>query len=448
MGNNKNFVKLGSLCSQVLTGGTPLTQNKHFYEGGTIPWLKTKEVNFNFIHKTENHITKAGLDCSSAKLVPVNSIIVAMYGQGDTAGRVAINKIPLTTNQACCNLVIDPGKADYRFIYYYLKSSYSELVRRKTGSAQPNLNTKILREFEVIDIPLEQQINIGNQLETLDNKIHLNRQINKTLEQMAQALFKSWFVDFDPVVDNALDAGFFEQELDLPDELLRRAEARKAVRAQAGFKPLPTATRQLFPAAFEPCAEPSLGLGGWVPKGWAVGELQDLLVLQRGFDLPASTRTPGAYPLIAASGPNGTHNIAMAKGPGVVTGRSGVLGKVFFTLEDYWPLNTTLWVKEFKQATPCYAYELLRMLDFSSFNAGSAVPTLNRNHIHSLKYLLPSQALVQEFETKAMLMHRRILVNTKQTDTLAALRDTLLPKLISGELSLDKFELTTQQGAA
>lgn len=276
MGNNKSFVKLGSLCSQVLTGGTPLTQNKHFYEGGTIPWLKTKEVNFNFIHKTENHITKAGLDCSSAKLVPVNSVIVAMYGQGDTAGRVAINKVPLTTNQACCNLVIDPGKADYRFIYYYLKSSYSELVRRKTGSAQPNLNTKILREFEVIDIPLEQQINIGNQLETLDNKIHLNRQINQTLEQMAQALFKSWFVDFDPVVDNALDAGFFEQELDLPDELLRRAEARKAVRAQAGFKPLPAATRQLFPAALEPCDEPYLGLGGWVPKGWVAATFSDL----------------------------------------------------------------------------------------------------------------------------------------------------------------------------
>ncbi|MFL9598807.1 hypothetical protein, partial [Aeromonas veronii] len=79
---------------------------------------------------------------------------------------------------------------------------------------------------------------------------------------------------FDPVVDNALDAGFFEQELDLPDELLRRAEARKAVRAQAGFKPLPAATRQLFPATFEPCAEPSLGLGGWVPKGWNIKKIE------------------------------------------------------------------------------------------------------------------------------------------------------------------------------
>lgn len=80
------------------------------------------------------------------------------------------------------------------------------------------------------------------------------------------------------------------------------------------------------------------------------------------------------------------------------------------------------------------------MLDFSAFNAGSAVPTLNRNHIHSLRYLLPSIALIQEFEAQAILMHQHVLANTKQTETLSTLRDTLLPKLISGELRLDNIE--------
>lgn len=94
---------------------------------------------------------------------------------------------------------------------------------------------------------------------------------------MAQTLFKSWFVDFDPVVDNALDAGFFEQDLEFSDELLRRAEARKAVRESADFKPLPEDIRQLFPAAFEECSEPSLGLGGWVPEGWLETKLSELV---------------------------------------------------------------------------------------------------------------------------------------------------------------------------
>ena len=189
-------------------------------------------------------------------------------------------------------------------------------------------------------------------------------------------------------------------------------------------------TADLFPDSLE---ESELGL---VPTRWKIGQLQDLLVLQRGFDLPAAERTEGKYPLIAASGPSGTHHIAMAKGPGVITGRSGVLGKVFLTLEDYWPLNTTLWVKEFKRATPCFAFQLLKLLDFGSFNAGSAVPTLNRNHIHSLKYVLPPVELVGAYEDAALVIHERVLENNRQAQTLTQLRDTVLPRLISGQLRL------------
>ncbi len=191
-------------------------------------------------------------------------------------------------------------------------------------------------------------------------------------------------------------------------------------------------TAALFPDSF---AESALGL---VPKGWPVNTLQDLLVLQRGFDLPGQERTPGDFPIIAASGPSGTHVKAMAKGPGVVTGRSGVLGRVFLELGDYWPLNTTLWVKDFRAATPCYAYayELLRLLDFKAFNAGSAVPTLNRNHIHGLPYVVPARACVEAYERIALQMHLRSWVNEQQALTLATLRDTLLPRLISGQLRL------------
>lgn len=135
----------------------------------------------------------------------------------------------------------------------------------------------------------------------------------------------------------------------------------------------------------------------------------------------------------------------MAKAPGVITGRSGVLGKVFLELEDYWPLNTTLWVKEFRAATPCYAYEILRQLDFSAFNAGSAVPTLNRNHIHTLPHLVPSSPCMAAFEESAMTLHRKVRENQKQAQVLSELRDTLLPRLISGQLRVPNAEAAIEE---
>ena len=189
---------VGDLCSKVFSGGTPTSTNSDFY-GGTIPWLRTKEVNYGKILDTEEHITQLGFDNSSVKLVPVNSVIVAMYGNGDTAGRVAINKIQLTTNQACCNLVVNPELADYRYVYYCLKGKYQELVDLKNGGAQQNLNGQLIKAFPVFVPSLDGQNAIAALLESLDDRITLLRETNATLEAIAQALFKSWFVDFDPV---------------------------------------------------------------------------------------------------------------------------------------------------------------------------------------------------------------------------------------------------------
>ena len=135
--------------------------------------------------------------------------------------------------------------------------------------------------------------------------------MNATLEAMARALFQSWFVAFDPV------------------------RAKLDGRQPAGLDP---ATAAHFPASFQ---DSPLGP---IPLGWEVGALEDLLVLQRGFDLPATKRTDGLYPVIAASGPTGYHNECMVRGPGVTTGRSGILGNVYFVHDDFWPLNTSLWV--------------------------------------------------------------------------------------------------------
>lgn len=169
---------------------------------------------------------------------------------------------------------------------------------------------------------------------------------------------------------------------------------------------------------------------------WKVGRLDDLLILQRGFDLPSPERKPGLYPILAASGPSGTHNEYKVKGPGVTTGRSGVIGNVYFVHEDFWPLNTSLWVKEYKLAKPAFSYYLMGTLDFETFNAGSAVPTLNRNHVHNLSLSIPPIELIEKFENFAMSLLNKVHSNEKESRSLASLRDSLLPKLMRGEVRM------------
>ena len=119
-----------------------------------------------------------------------------------------------------------------------------------------------------------------------------------------------------------------------------------------------------------------------MPSEWKHTTLGEVLTLQRGMDLPVQDRRAGKYPVVASTGVVGRHDTAPVKGPGVVIGRSGSIGGGQYIQSDYWPLNTTLWVKDFKGNNPRYCYYLLKSLDFSTFNAGSGVPTLNRNHIH------------------------------------------------------------------
>ena len=188
--------KVQDVCDKVVSGGTPLTSNKDYYYPATVPWLKTGEVNYSYIYKTENFISEKGLEKSSAKLIPVNSVIVAMYGQGDTAGRVAVNKIPLSTNQACCNLQINEKIAHYAFVYYYLWTQYQQLVLYKTGGAQPNLNVDKIKKLKILLPPLPTQQKIASILSAYDNLIQNYKKQIECLQTAASELYKEWFVRF------------------------------------------------------------------------------------------------------------------------------------------------------------------------------------------------------------------------------------------------------------
>ena len=189
------LTKIGSICKKVCSGGTPKSTVKEYYGGG-IPWLNTKEVHFNRIYSTESTITDKGLNNCAAKWIEANAVIIAMYGA--TAAKCAIGMIPMTTNQACCNLMIDKKKADYRFVYYAIANSYSILASLANGGAQQNLNAQVIKDFEILLPSLVVQKRVADVLSTLDDKIECNRRINDNLEQQAQALYKSWFIDFEP----------------------------------------------------------------------------------------------------------------------------------------------------------------------------------------------------------------------------------------------------------
>ncbi len=151
---------------------------------------------------------------------------------------------------------------------------------------------------------------------------------------------------------------------------------------------------------------------------WARCTLGDVLTLQRGHDLPVQDREDGGIPVVASTGVVGHHKEAKAKGPGVVIGRSGSIGGGQYIKTDFWPLNTTLWVKDFKGNDPRFCYYLLRSLDYSALNTGSGVPTLNRNHLHPTEVLIPTVSVQQAIGSFLGALDDRIALNHAMNQTL------------------------------
>jgi type I restriction enzyme, S subunit len=396
---------IGSVCSRVFSGGTPTSTNARYYGGG-IPWLRTKEVNYNKIYATEETISEAGLAASSAKIVPVNSVIVAMYGNGDTAGRAAIAKIPLTTNQACCNLVVDEKKADYRFVYYYLRSRYRALVDLKNGGAQQNLNGQLVKSFPIRLPRLSLQHAIADVFETIDDRIDLLRKANITLESIPQAMFKSWFIDFDPVRAKAEG---------------REPEGMDASRAA------------MFPAEFE---ESALGP---IPRGYCVKRLGQVLELVYGKALKATNRNDGAVPVYGSGGVTGFHDEALVDHASVIVGRKGTVGSLYWEDRPFFPIDTTFYVRPIA-APLTFCYYAMQRLGLESMNTDAAVPGLNRENAYRRELVVPPELLMTAFDLVAMALRASIAANNRRAETLASLRDALLPRLISGELRLPEVQ--------
>ena len=315
------------------------------------------------------------------------------------------------------------------YLLYAIQSSYIQNQiswNEGTGTTVSNIRIPNIKALKIPLPSLNIQRGIVSNLLSFDKKISLNIATNQTLEQMSQTLFKSWFVDFDPVIDNALDAGN-----PIPEALQSRAELRQKVRNSADFKPLPADIRALFPAEFE---ETELT---YAPKGWVTNRLENILELAYGKALKKTERTNGDYPVYGSGGVDGTHNEYLVKGPGIIVGRKGTVGSLHWENKDFYPIDTVFFVKPKEYFPLVYCYQLLKTLGLENMNTDAAVPGLNRNNAYRLEVVTPTQPIIAKFTNIIQAIQFKIDSNHNETENLTALRDTLLPKLISGELSLE-----------
>jgi type I restriction enzyme, S subunit len=301
------------------------------------------------------------------------------------------------------------------FLYYWLISNdgQNSLNSIMIGSAQKALTISGLLELKIKIPDIESQNKIVLLLRSLDDRISLLREINTTLGAIAQALFKSWFVNFDPV--HAKQEGCEPEGMD-------------------------AAIAALFPSSF---VESELGM---IPAGWHVGKVEHLMELAYGKALKASDRTSGQVPVYGSGGITGLHNEALVNGPSIVVGRKGTVGSLYWEDRPLFPIDTVFYVKAKLPLTYCF-YQL-DVLGLEKMNTDGAVPGLNRNNVYRLPVVVPGNPVIEAFDDQVALLRKRIFVNVTHAQTLSALRDSLLPRLISGQLRLSDAELLIEAVAA
>lgn len=308
-------------------------------------------------------------------------------------------------------VLVRPSAAtvDARFLKYWLNSPLmaSHVHGFRDGSVAERLNLPAIRGLPVALPPLAEQRAIAHVLGTLDEKIELNRRMTETLGATARVLFKSWFVDFDP------------------------ARAKADGRDPGLARPL----AELFPSRF---VDSELGD---IPEGWEVRQIGDLLELAYGKALKAEDRRIGAIPVYGSNGQIGWHNEPLVGGPGIVVGRKGNPGVVTWAPTDFFVIDTAFYVLPTALCSSWqFLFHALRAHDLAVLGADSAVPGLNRNLAYMSRQVLPDRSILDRFEDLVRPLAERVHLAGIESRTLTALRDALLPKLISGELRVNDAE--------
>lgn len=421
---NLKKVKLEEIA-EIVSGGTPSTAESEFWNG-EIPWITPKDLsgyNKKRIIRGERNISELGLRNSSARILPKNTIL---FTSRAPIGYVAIADTEVTTNQGFKSLILKDGN-DPDFFYYLLKNNKDKIESFASGSTFKEISASVLRQLE-FEIPsYEDQIKISKILNSLDDKIELNNQTNETLEAMARAIFKEWFIDFGPV----------------------RAKAE-------GRRPfgMDDETAALFPDSFE---ESELGM---IPKGWRVEKIESEISVKDGtHDSPKPALT--GYSLITTrhmskSGlnfedaylisPEDFHEINKRSkvDPGDVLismiGTVGLTHLVSINEKNFAIKNIGLFKTSLKPESYLYFYNFINSAYTVEFIrrclSGSTQQYISLTALRNLPIILPPQKLQERFTTFAKSYYDLIAQNQNEIKSLNSIKNLLLPKLISGEMLL------------
>ncbi len=332
------------------------------------------------------------------------TIFVSING---TIGNVAIyNGEKVILGKSACYLNVK-SEVDKQFVRYIFtdRNFQSYIDSQATGTTIKNVSLKLMRDFR-FNLPcFEEQKAIAHILGSLDDKIELNRQMNATLEAMAQALFKSWFVDFDPVIDNALAAGN-----PIPDELEAKVAARQAL--GDARKPLPEDIRSLFPNAFVFTEEM-----GWIPEGWEVGNLGKIAEFSNGKSSP--DRSDGHIPVFGSNGQIG-HCEKSNKENVIIIGRVGTYcGSLYYYSSKCWVTDNAMSAEMKNKEDNFFLFELLKVLSLNDRRTGSGQPLLNQGILKSIKVVIPEITIISKFSRFSSDAYDRVFQIHKESTSLS-----------------------------
>ncbi|APD85398.1 restriction endonuclease subunit S [Alteromonas sp. Mex14] len=421
-----------------------------------IPLITAKIIKNGRVQEVNEFIAEEDYDSWMRRGIPeAGDVVLTTEAPLGEVAQLDDRKIALA--QRVITLRGKKGLLDNDYLKYLLlsKEIQHQLDGRGTGTTVKGIKQSELREIKLKFPEFNLQSGIAHVLKTLDDKIELNRKINQTLEQMAQALFKSWFVDFDPVIDNALAVGN-----DIPEALQHKAEQRRQAQQLPDFKPLPDDIRALFPSEFEQTDEPNIGIAGWIPKGWRVSNTDAELGIKGGST--PSTKNPdfwegGHVHWTSPKDLSGNDSKILLDTSRKITEAglakitSGLLPVDTVLMSSRAPVGYLalakvplainqgyIALKCEKDLTPEYTMQFLDSImdEIKGISGGTTFAEISKKTFRSIKLVVPSKCAIDAYTAIAKANYDKITENIKQTNSLTETRDYLLPKLISGELQL------------
>ncbi|SHL31695.1 type I restriction enzyme, S subunit [Fibrobacter sp. UWH5] len=403
--------KLGDIA-KTGSGGTPKSTVAEYYENGTIPWINSGELNHPFISSTENFITQAGYDNSSAKLFPPQTVLLAMYGA--TAGKASLLEIEACTNQAVCAIMPDEKVLSPLYLKYKLDTMYNYLVGISTGSARDNLSQEGIRSLELNIHSLAEQKKIAAVLSALDDKIALNKKMNQKLEAMAKRLYDYWFVQFD-----------------FPDE-----NGRPYKTSGGPMTHNPTLNREI-PVGWEvdvvgnvcetvlggtPSTENESFWNGNIP--WLnSGEVAEFPILNAEKRITEDAVKNSATAYLPAG--SVTLSITRHLRPSIMAIDACINQSVAGIKENDILKNGYL-----------YPYLVNEIPRLNTLRGGAQQPHINKDTVDKSPIVIPAQNVLHQYYEKVNPLYKEIIEKAKESQKLTALRDKLLPLLMNDQVEV------------